>query len=79
MASIREAKKELKIIRAKILDMNPTQLVNFFKPFTPEKLISIQKSVTKALDSKKKEVIEAKRKQIEKLRKEVEELEVKYQ
>ena len=79
MASIREAKKELKVVRAKILDMNPTQLINFFKPFTPEKLMSIQKSVIKALDSKKQEVIDAKRKQIEKLQKEVNELEVKYQ
>ena len=79
MSSIREAKKELKIIRAKILEMNPTQLVNFYKPFTPEKLISIQKSVAKALDGKKREIIEAKCKQIERLRKEVEQLEAKYQ
>ena len=37
MTSIREAKKELKIIRSKILEMNPTQLVNFFKPFSSRK------------------------------------------
>ena len=79
MTTIREAKKELKVIRSKILEMNPTQLVNFFKPFTPEKLVSIQKSVMKALGGKKQEIIEAKRKQISRLQKEVEELEIKYQ
>ena len=74
MASIKDAKKDLKEMRIKILDMNPTQLTNFFKPFSPEKLVSIQKSITKAIDGKKQEVIETKKKEIERLRKELEEL-----
>ena len=78
MASIREAKKELKTVRSKLLEMNPTQLVNFFKPFPPEKLASIQKSVVRALDGKRKEIIEAKQKEIKKLQKEVEDMEVTF-
>ena len=79
MTSIREAKKELKAVRSKLFEMNPTQLVNFFKPFTPDKLESIQKSVIKALEGKRKEIIESKQKQIKQLQKEVEELEITIQ
>ncbi len=77
MAGIREAKAELKGIRSRLSEMNPTQLANFFKPFSPAKLTAIRKAVEKAIDSKTQVIIDVKMKQIAKLSEEVSELEMK--
>ncbi len=64
MSSISEAKRELKFIRTKLLEMNTTQLTNFFKPFSADKLESIKKSLNKAFQTKRKEIITANEKKI---------------
>ncbi len=74
---LKEAKAELKSIRDRINEMNSVQLVNFFKPFSPEQLDRIAKGVERALNGKKQAIINAKKKRMEILRQEISELEQK--
>ena len=75
---IREAKEELKHIRTKLAEMKPTQLTNFFKPFSSDKLAAIQKSVEKALETKGKEIIKSKEKEMKVLQNELQTLKEKF-
>ena len=63
------------VLRACISEMNPRQLASLLKPFAPEKLLSIQDSISKVLESKRREMVITKKKQIEKLKRELKDLE----
>ena len=72
--SVNSAKIPVQDLTTTISRMTSRQLTNLLRQFSPEKLQSIQNSISKIQDAQKREIIAAKKAQIEKLRKEIEDL-----
>ena len=72
--SVNSAKIPVQDLTTTISRMSSRQLTNLLRQFSPEKLQSIQNSISKIQDAQKREIIAAKKAQIEKLRKEIEDL-----
>lgn len=71
---VNPARISVRDLRTTISEMSSKQLNSLLNPLAPEKLQSIQNSLSKILEVKNREIIAAKQAQIEKLRQEIESL-----